>query len=46
LNWSVFAVCFAVLTAGRPEEEWSIRRMIHGRLRGTATLSSKMSGRE
>jgi hypothetical protein len=46
LNWSVFAISFAVLAAGRPEEVWSIRRMIHGRLRATATLNSKMSGRE
>jgi thiosulfate dehydrogenase [quinone] large subunit len=28
LNWSVFAICFAVLAAGRPEEVWSIGRMI------------------
>ena len=32
LNWSVFAICFAVLAAGRPEEVWSIRRMILSRL--------------
>ena len=29
LNWSVFAICFAVLAAGRPEEVWSVRLMIH-----------------
>jgi thiosulfate dehydrogenase (quinone) large subunit len=28
LNWSVFAICFAVLAAGRPEEVASVRRMI------------------
>lgn len=26
LNWSVFALCFAVLILGRPEERWSLRR--------------------
>jgi hypothetical protein len=28
LNWSVFAICFAVLAAGHPEEAASVRRMI------------------
>lgn len=28
LNWSVFAICFAVLAAGHPEEVASLRRMI------------------
>jgi thiosulfate dehydrogenase (quinone) large subunit len=28
LNWSVFAICFAVLAAGRPEEVASVRCMI------------------
>ena len=28
LNWSVFAICFAVLAAGHPEEVASVRRMI------------------
>jgi thiosulfate dehydrogenase [quinone] large subunit len=31
LNWSVFAICFAVLAAGRPEEVWSIGGMIHSK---------------
>ena len=28
LNWSMFAICFAVLAAGHPEEVASVRRMI------------------
>jgi thiosulfate dehydrogenase (quinone) large subunit len=28
LNWSVFAICFAVLAVGQPEEVASVRRMI------------------
>ena len=28
INWSVFAICFAVLAAGRPEEVASVRRLI------------------
>ena len=28
LNWSVFAICFAVLAVGHPEEVASVRRMI------------------
>jgi thiosulfate dehydrogenase [quinone] large subunit len=28
LNWSVFALCFVVLAAGRPEEAASVRRII------------------
>ena len=31
LNWSVFAMCFVVLAVGRPEEVWSIRRMIRSK---------------
>jgi thiosulfate dehydrogenase [quinone] large subunit len=31
LNWSVFAMCFVVLAVGRPEEVWSVRRMIPGK---------------
>lgn len=31
LNWSVFAICFVVLAVGRPEEVWSIGRMIHSK---------------
>jgi thiosulfate dehydrogenase [quinone] large subunit len=31
LNWSVLAICFAVLAAGRPEEVWSIGRMIRSK---------------
>jgi thiosulfate dehydrogenase [quinone] large subunit len=34
LNWSVFAICFVVLAAGRPEQVWSIRRMIHSKAGG------------
>lgn len=30
-NWSVFAICFVVLIAGRPEEVASVRRMISSR---------------
>ena len=33
LNWSVFAICFAVLAAGHPEEVASLRRMISARSR-------------
>jgi thiosulfate dehydrogenase (quinone) large subunit len=28
LNWSVFAICFAVLAVGQPEEVASVRRMM------------------
>ena len=35
LNWSVFAICFAALAASRPEEVWSISRVIHWK-RGSA----------
>ena len=31
LNWSVFAMCFVVLAVGRPEEVWSVGRMIHSK---------------
>jgi thiosulfate dehydrogenase [quinone] large subunit len=40
LNWSVFAICFAVLAAGRPEEVWSIGRMIFSK-HGPADVSEK-----
>ena len=33
LNWSVFAICFAVLAAGHPEKVASVRRMISARSR-------------
>ncbi|MFZ0633471.1 MAG: DoxX family membrane protein [Acidobacteriaceae bacterium] len=33
LNWSVFAICFAILAAGHPEEVISVRRMISTRHR-------------
>jgi thiosulfate dehydrogenase (quinone) large subunit len=36
LNWSVFAICFAVLAAGRPEEVASVRRMISSARRSAA----------
>ncbi|MFZ0392202.1 MAG: DoxX family membrane protein [Terracidiphilus sp.] len=36
LNWSVFAICFAVLAAGRPEEVASVRRMISSAPRAAA----------
>ena len=36
LNWSVFAICFAVLAAGRPEEVASVRRMISSARRAAA----------
>jgi thiosulfate dehydrogenase (quinone) large subunit len=36
LNWSVFAICFAVLAAGHPEEVASVRCMISSRGRSTA----------
>ena len=36
LNWSVFAICFAVLAAGRSEEVASVRRMISVRRRAAA----------
>ena len=40
LNWSVFAICFAVLAAGRPEEVASVRRVIFaGRLRALCNFS-------
>jgi len=37
LNWSVFAICFAVLAAGHPEEIASVRRMISSGRRSTAS---------
>jgi uncharacterized membrane protein YphA (DoxX/SURF4 family) len=36
LNWSVFAICFAVLAAGQPEEAASVRRMISSGRRSAA----------
>jgi len=36
LNWSVFAICFAALAAGRPEEVFSLRRAIAARSRSQA----------
>lgn len=36
LNWSVFAICFAVLAAGRPEEVASVRGMIFAARRAAA----------
>ena len=36
LNWSVFAICFAVLAAGHPEEVASMRRMISSARRAAA----------
>ena len=36
LNWSVFAICFAVLAAGHPEEVTSVRRMISSGRRSAA----------
>jgi thiosulfate dehydrogenase [quinone] large subunit len=45
LNWSVFAICFAVLAAGRPEEVWSIRRMIQSKL-GAADPAQEKPRRE
>jgi thiosulfate dehydrogenase (quinone) large subunit len=36
LNWSVFAICFAVLAAGRPEEVASVRHMISSARRAAA----------
>lgn len=29
LDWSVFALCFAVLLFGRPEQRWSLRHLVH-----------------
>ena len=37
LNWSVFAICFAVLAAGQPEEAASVRRMISSGRRSAAS---------
>jgi len=36
LNWSVFAICFAVLAAGHPEEVASVRRVISSWRRSAA----------
>lgn len=36
LNWSVFAICFAVLGAGHPEEVASVGRMISSARRSAA----------
>jgi thiosulfate dehydrogenase (quinone) large subunit len=36
LNWSVFAICFVVLAAGRPEEVASLRRVISAGRRSAA----------
>ena len=43
LNWSVFAIVFAVLAAGYPEEVASVRRVISGR--GSAARSATFRGR-
>jgi thiosulfate dehydrogenase (quinone) large subunit len=45
LNWSVFAICFAVLAVGRPEEVWSIRAMIRGKI-GMGDLEHEKSSSE
>jgi len=36
LNWSVFAICFAVLAGGHPEEAASVSRVISSRRRSAA----------
>ena len=36
LNWSVFAICFAVLAAGHPDEFASVRRIISSGRRSAA----------
>jgi uncharacterized membrane protein YphA (DoxX/SURF4 family) len=36
LNWSAFAICFAVLAAGRPEETASLHRLISAGTRSSA----------
>jgi thiosulfate dehydrogenase (quinone) large subunit len=38
LNWSVFAICFAALAAGRPEEVASLRRVISAGLCSAAAV--------
>jgi thiosulfate dehydrogenase (quinone) large subunit len=38
LNWSVFATCFLVLAAGRPEEVASVRSMISSGRRSASSL--------
>jgi thiosulfate dehydrogenase (quinone) large subunit len=38
LNWSVFAICFAVLAAGHPEEVASVRSMISSGRRSASSL--------
>ena len=40
LNWSVFAICFALLAVGRPEEVASVRRIISAGRRSEATRSN------
>ena len=37
LNWSVFAICFAVLAAGHPEDVASVGRMVSSRRRSAAS---------
>jgi len=39
LNWSVLAVCFVVLSLGRPEELWAVRYSGIGSKRTTGKLS-------
>jgi hypothetical protein len=41
LNWSVFAICFAVLAVGHPEEVASVRRMISSGRRSVSRSVSR-----
>ncbi len=46
LNWSVFAICFAVLAAGRPEKVASLRHLISARFRSPPLARRPSHGEE
>ena len=45
LNWSIFAICFAVLAAGQPEQVASLRRVMSARSRSAASTRKSITAR-